>query len=181
MKVPLSWLKEYVEIDVPLEELAERLTLAGLEVNGIERIGATWDRDKIFVGRVLQVEQHPNADRLTLVTVEYGAAQPLKVVTGAPNLQVGESGAKVALALAGARLIDGHSETRQMMTLKPGKIRGVESAGMVCSERELGLSDEHEGIIILPADAPVGTPLADYLGDADDREATREIGRQINV
>jgi phenylalanyl-tRNA synthetase beta chain len=182
MKVPLSWLKEYVEIDLPLEELAERLTLAGMEVNGIERIGATWDRDKIFVGELLKVEQHPNADRLTLVTVAYGAAQPITVVTGAPNIKIGDTGIKVALALTGARLIDGHSETRQMITLKPGKIRGIASAGMVCSERELGLSDEHEGIILLPADAPVGKPLADYLGDAVlDIDLTPNLSRCFSI
>jgi phenylalanyl-tRNA synthetase beta chain len=165
MKIPLSWLKEYVDINVSVETLAEEMTLAGLEVTGIERIGETWDRDTILVGRVIRVEPHPNADRLTMPTVEYGGDAPITLVTGAPNIRVGESGMKVAVALAGARLIDGHSDTRRMITLKPSKLRGVESAGMVCSELELGISDEHEGIMELPADAPVGVPLADYMGD----------------
>ena len=189
MRVPLSWLKEYVDIPVPVDELIERLTLAGLEVVNTEYIGVlppasirhqkqmkpgdvvtgpgriAWDREKIFVGEVVRVEKHPNADRLTLVTVDYGAGEPLTVVTGAPNLKPGDQGQKVAFATAGAVLIDAYADTFKTKKLKPGKIRGILSQGMVCSERELGISDEHEGIIILPQDAPVGTPLADYLGD----------------
>ncbi len=189
MRVPLSWLKEYVDITVPVDELEERLTLAGLEVTNVEYMGVepppsvrwkkqmkpgdvitgpgriVWDREKIFVGEVVRVEKHPNADRLTLVTVDYGAEAPLTVVTGAPNLKPGDSGQKVAFATAGAVLIDAYADTFKTKKLKPGKIRGILSQGMVCSERELGISDEHEGIILLPQDAPVGTPLADYLGD----------------
>jgi len=99
MRIPLSWLRDYVDITLPVEELAERLTLAGLEVESIERIGAEWSREHIFVGQVLEVKPHPNADRLTLATVEYGTGRPLTVVTGAPNLPVGSSGQKVAFAL----------------------------------------------------------------------------------
>jgi len=105
MKVPVSWLKDYVDITMDIEELAERMTLAGLEVASIDHIGSQWDRERIFVGEVLRVEKHPNADRLTVVSVEYGASEPMSVVTGAPNLKVGESGQKVAFAIAGARLI----------------------------------------------------------------------------
>ncbi len=172
MKIPLSWLKDYVDITLPVEQLAERLTLAGLEVESRTRIGELWDRDKIFVGQILAVTRHPDADRLVLARVAYGAAEPLTVVTGAPNLYpyVGQDlsggrGPKVAFAIVGARLIDGHSAERKIVTLKAGKIRGIVSQGMVCSEKELDLSDEHEGILILPWDAPVGMPLADYLGD----------------
>jgi len=165
VNLPLSWLKDYVDITLPVEDLADRLTLAGLEVSGIERIGDWWDRERIVVGQVLEVRPHPNADRLTLPLVEYGGAEPIQVVTGAPNIRVGESGQKVVLALAGSRLIDGHSEGKRWMTLKPGSIRGVRSEAMVCSEKELGISEEHEGILVLPDDAPVGTPLQDYLGD----------------
>ncbi|MCR4407591.1 MAG: phenylalanine--tRNA ligase subunit beta [Anaerolineae bacterium] len=170
MKVPLSWLKDYVDIDMPVEDLAERLTLAGLEVEAIERIGANWDRDKIFVGQIISVDPHPDADRLTLATVDYGAGQPLTVVTGAPNVKVYEGAMpahplKVAFAVVGAQLIDGHYDDGRLLKLKATKIRGVRSEGMVCSEKELGLSDEHEGILYLPADAPVGMPLANYLGD----------------
>ena len=172
MKVPLSWLKDYVDITLPVDKLAERLTLAGLEVESVTRIGEMWERDKLFVGQILAVTQHPDADRLVLARVEYGAAEPLTVVTGAPNLypyagqDLGGRGPKVAFAVVGARLIDGHSAERKIATLKAGKIRGIVSQGMVCSEKELDLSDEHEGILILPDDAPVGTPLVDYMGDA---------------
>lgn len=173
MKIPLSWLKDYVDITQPLEALAQRLTLAGLEVESIERIGDFWERDKIFVGQILEVKRHPDAERLTLALVEYGAGVPQRVVTGAPNLYPyvdqdlsDNRGPKVAFAVVGARLIDGYSEERKIVKLKPSKIRGIVSEGMVCSEKELGLSDAHEGILILPDDAPVGTPLADYLGDA---------------
>jgi phenylalanyl-tRNA synthetase beta chain len=172
MKIPLNWLKDYVDITQPVEKLAERLTLAGLEVDSIRRIGAMWERDKLFVGQLLAVTRHPDADRLVLARVEYGSSEPLTVVTGAPNLYgyVGQDlsggrGPKVAFAVVGARLIDGHSAERKIATLKAGKIRGIMSQGMVCSEKELDLSEEHEGILILPDDAPVGTPLADYLGD----------------
>ncbi|MCS7059820.1 MAG: phenylalanine--tRNA ligase subunit beta [Anaerolineae bacterium] len=170
MLVPISWLKDYVEITLPIEELAERLTLAGLEVEHIEYIGLpgadlVWDRDKIFVGRLLKVERHPNADKLLLATVDYGAPQPIVVVTGAPNIQPGDTGQKVVLALKGARLYDGHKEGRVIMTLKEATLRGIKNDSMVCSEKELGLSDDHEGILLLPDDAPVGVPLADYLGD----------------
>ncbi|MFB0507320.1 MAG: phenylalanine--tRNA ligase subunit beta [Thermodesulfobacteriota bacterium] len=165
MKVPISWLKDYVDITMDIGELAERMTLAGLEVSSIEDIGSQWDREKIFVGEVLRVEKHPNADRLTVVTVDYGAGKPMSVVTGAPNLRVGEKGQKVVFAIAGARLIDGYSQELRYTTLKPSKIRGIPSQGMVCSEKELGLSDEHTGILLLDEDAPVGTPLTEYMGD----------------
>ena len=173
MKIPLSWLKDFVNLTLSPAALAERLTLAGMEVESINQIGELWDRDKVYVGQILDVKRHPEADRLTLVRVEYGGETPLRVVTGAPNLYPyidqdfsGGKGPKVAFALAGARLVDGHSEERRIVKLKPNKIRGIMSEGMVCSEKELDLSEEHEGNLILPDDAPVGTPLADYLGDA---------------
>ncbi len=179
MKVPVSWLQDFVDLTLPIPELAEKLTFAGLEVEDIEYIGVppasnaqdanakglVWARDKIFVAQLIEALPHPNADRLKIVRVAYGASAPAEMVTGAPNINVGDSGQKVVLALEGSRLYDGHKEGRVFMTLKKSKIRGVESAAMVCSEKELGLSEEHEGIIILPDDAPVGTPLADYWGD----------------
>ncbi len=174
MQVPLSWLKEYVDLVVPVRELAERITLAGLEVEEIEQQGDWWNPEKIVVGRVVAVKKHPNADRLTLVEVDYGGPEPEQVVTGAPNLfQYKDTppeqlpGLKVAFARAGAVLIDAYSDERPRpkKELKPAKIRGILSSGMVCSERELGLSEEHEGILFLPEDAPVGVPLRDYLGD----------------
>ena len=190
MKIPLSWLKDYVDITIPVEDLAERLTLAGLEVEAIDYIGLApqrksavqsglaWDRDKIVVAAVLEVRPHPNADRLVLADVDYGvkdlrgAAEPHQVVTGAPNLfeYKGQGRLakplKVVYAKTGATLYDGHQEGRVLATLKPTKIRGVPSDAMVCSEKELGISEEHEGILFLPDDAPVGMPLADYMGDA---------------
>jgi phenylalanyl-tRNA synthetase beta chain len=158
MKVSLSWLKDYVDIKLPVAELARRLAMAGTEVKGWQVVGGSWEN--IFVGQIKAINPHPNADRLTLPTVDLGTSQQT-VVCGAPNLKLGD---KVAFARVGAKLIDGH--TGERITLKAAKIRGVVSEGMVCSEKELGISESHEGIMILPADAPVGKPLADYLGDA---------------
>ncbi|HYI24423.1 MAG TPA: phenylalanine--tRNA ligase subunit beta, partial [Thermomicrobiales bacterium] len=159
MKVPYRWLKDYVATNLSPEELARRMTMAGLEAEKLTRIGDDWNN--VFVGEVIAVNQHPDADRLVLADVEAGVHR-LTVVTGAPNIAAGQ---KVALALAGARLIDGYSEELKYKTLKPGTIRGVKSEGMVCSEKELGISGEHEGILVLEPDAPAGVPLAEYLGD----------------
>lgn len=172
LRTPLSWLNDYVDPTLSPDELAERLTVAGLEVETVEKIGAEWDPETLMVGEVLKVAPHPDADRLCLVTVGYGANDPLTVVTGAPNLlhyrndPMPDAPLKVPFARVGAVVIDGHAEDGRTMKLKPGKIRGVVSEGMVCSEMELGLSDAHEGIMILPSDAPTGQPLAEYLGDA---------------
>ena len=157
MKVSLKWLKEYIDITLPTSNLANRLTMAGTEVKGLQVIGGNWEN--IVVGQIMAINPHPNADRLSLVTIDLGTEQQT-VITGAPNLRLGD---KIAFAYVGAQLIDGHSG--QPVRLKPAKIRGVVSNGMVCSEKELGISDSHEGIMVLPAEAPVGTPLADYLGD----------------
>ncbi|MBF6600766.1 MAG: phenylalanine--tRNA ligase subunit beta [Dehalococcoidia bacterium] len=158
MRISLNWLRAYVDLRLPPEELAERLTVAGLAVESVERTG-DWGPE-IRVARVAAVEPHPNADRLRLATLELAAAARHTVVCGAPNIAVGQ---KVAFATVGARVRDGRSG--EPAVLKAAKIRGVESAGMVLSERELGLSDEHEGILVLPADAPVGAPLGDVIGD----------------
>lgn len=174
MRVPLSWLKEYVDICLPLPELTERLTLAGLEVEAVEAVGVPgaelpWDPQRIRVGEVAEVRPHPDADRLVLAVVRYGAEEWETCVTGAPNLFPylgrGRVSLKVAFAMEGARLWDPYAERPRIMTLKKTNIRGVQSRAMVCSEKELGLSEEHEGILFLPDDAPVGLPLADYLGD----------------
>ncbi len=157
MKVSVNWLKEYVDITLSAADLAERLTMAGSEVKGIQVIGDAWEN--IVVGQITAINPHPDADRLTLVTVDLVTEQRT-VVCGAPNVSLG---AKVAFAPVGAQLIDGHSG--QVVSLKSAKIRGVVSNGMVCSEKELGISDSHQGIMILPDEAPLGTPLADYLGD----------------
>ncbi|MFH1486163.1 MAG: phenylalanine--tRNA ligase subunit beta, partial [Chloroflexota bacterium] len=157
MKVSLKWLREYVDVILSSHELAHRLTMSGTEVGGIQTVGGAWDN--VFVAQLADVSPHPNADRLRLATVDLGADRTT-VVCGAPNLTIGD---KVAFARVGAKLIDGHSG--QPAELKPAKIRGVLSEGMVCSEKELGMSDSHTGIIVLPPDAPLGVPLAEYLGD----------------
>jgi phenylalanyl-tRNA synthetase beta chain len=183
MKIPLNWLRDYVAIDVPPARLIERLTLAGLEVastrvlglpipEGVqvkpEDRGPVWDPDKIVVAEVLGVDKHPNADRLKLPTVTWGEGKVKQLVTGAPNVNIGDKGQKVVLALQGSVLFDGHSEERKLAELKPTKIRGVPSDAMVCSLLELGVSDrkeDHEGILFLEDDAPVGTPVVDFMGD----------------
>lgn len=161
MRVSLKWLQDYVDIGITADDLAQRMTMAGVEIGAIERIGASWDRDKILVGQITARAPHPNADRLQLVTADYGRGA-ITVVTGAWNLEVGD---KVPVALLGARLRNGHSEQHEEVVLKPTKLRGVPSEGMVCSQLELGLGEDHEGIMILPVDAPVGAALVDYLGD----------------
>jgi len=156
MKVSVNWLKDYVDTTLSDAELAQKLTMAGLEVKEMQVIGEHWAN--IFVGQIIAVNPHPNADRLRLVTVDL-AVEQVTVVCGAPNCQVND---KIAFARAGAEVI---SETGQMARLRTVKIRGTESSGMICSDRELGISENHAGILVLPADAPVGKPMADYLGD----------------
>ncbi len=187
MRVPIGWLKEYVNIPVSIANLAERLTLAGLEVASIETIGLpgaalAWDPERIVVGQILEIRPHPDADRLVLATVEYGGGQPKTVVTGAPNLRVGDTGMKVAFALEGACHWDGHSAKPEITTLKGRKVRGIYSDGMVLSEKELGLSDEHTGILLLDARAPVSVPLATYMGDVVlDVEITPNMARCLSM
>jgi phenylalanyl-tRNA synthetase beta chain len=157
MKVSLSWLKDYVDIKIPVAELARKLTMAGTEVKAWQAIGGSWEG--IFVGQITAINPHPNADRLLLPTIDLGTEEKV-VVCGAPNLRIGD---KVAFAHVGARLIDGH--TGELFTLEAARIRGVVSQGMVCSEKELGISESHETIMVLPVEAPLGKPLADYMGD----------------
>lgn len=187
MKVPLSWLREFVDLDIPVLELARRLTLAGLEVEEIRSVGLplaegqqpasgtsltglAWDRDKLVVGAVVEVLPHPSADRLVLCHLDDGT-QMHTVVTGAPNLFPFKGQGridpplKVAYAREGAQLFDGHKPGWERMTLKRTRIRGVDSYSMACSEKELGISDDHQGVILLDPDAPTGMPLADYMGD----------------
>lgn len=193
MRVPLSWLKEFVDIAIPVEELAHRLTQAGLEVAEIERIGVAgaelpWDAEKIVIGNILEVRQHPNADRLVLADVDYGAAEPHTVVTGAPNLFPYKGLGRLAhplkgvYAMEGVALYDGHADGRVKVVLKGRPVRGIMSDAMLCSEKELGISDEHEGILLLPDDAPVGTPLRDYLGDVVlDIDLTPNLARALSI
>ncbi|MCK4963907.1 MAG: phenylalanine--tRNA ligase subunit beta, partial [Dehalococcoidia bacterium] len=132
------------------------MTMSGTEVSGLEATGG-WEN--IVVGEVVAIAPHPNADRLTLATVDLGGER-LTSVCGAPNVAIRQ---KVPFAHIGAQLID--PESGELVSLKKAKIRGVASAGMICSERELSISDRHEGIMVLPPDAPSGTPLNEYLGD----------------
>jgi phenylalanyl-tRNA synthetase beta chain len=157
IKVPVSWLREYVDITIPIDELALKLHMSSTEVKGIER---PWWDDKIRTARVDQLAKHPNADKLLLATVDYGAGAPKTVVTGATNLT---EGAIVPYADEGATIIDGHTGERTVLRGKP--MRGIKSEGMVLSQKELGLSDEHEGIHILDADVPVGAVLREVLGE----------------
>ena len=157
MRVPLSWLKDYVDVDLSPEELAHRLTMAGVEAGNVIQHGG-WT--ECFVGAVMAVEPHPNADRLSLCLVDIGAEQA-RVVCGAPNVAAGQ---KICFAKVGAFLYNTHSGKHE--SLKPARIRGVVSEGMICSELELGLGEGHEGIVVLPEDAPVGAPLDGYLGDS---------------
>ena len=186
MELVYSWLKEYVDSDLSLVDLGNALTMLGMEVENVRLVGLpepkidnagitfngfAWAADKIVVGRVDEVMPHPNADRLVLCRL-FDGEKEYSVLTGAPNLFPFKGKGPldeplmVAYARQGATLIDGHKPGRELTTLKPMKIRGVESFSMICSEKELGISDEHEGVIILDADASVGTPLADYMGDA---------------
>ena len=156
MKVPLSWLRQYVDVNIPPTELAHRLTMAGVEVGEVQETGG-WS--EVYVGSVTSVRQHPNADRLSLCTVTTGIDE-MEVVCGAPNVAEGQ---KICFARVGAFLFNAHSGKHE--TLAAARIRGVESQGMICSKLELGLGEDHTGIIVLPADAPLGEALSDYLGD----------------
>lgn len=193
IKVPLSWLKDFVEIDDNKwspEALAAGLTLRGLEVEAIIRTGAEWD--KIVVGQVLSTAKHPNADRLGLVQTTDGQ-KTYQVITGAMNLKPGD---KIALALPGAKLIDGHALEREgkvegalkhkadlpRFVVKAGKMRGVESDAVACAEFELGVSEYFVDIMVLDPDAPVGTPLAEVLGDTIlDLDLSPNLGRALSI
>ncbi len=206
MLVPLSWLKEFVDIDIPAELLAERLTLAGLEVGHITYLGVpqqtvegvrypasdhlVWDREKLLWGAIREVKPHPNADRLVLAMVDFGGAELEQCVTGAPNLfdykGQGELSQPLytAFAAEGAEVWDGHSDEPKRMILKEKALRGIPNRSMVCSEKELGLSESHEGIILLHDSrgfAP-GTPLQDVLGDVVfEVEFTPNLARAMSI
>ena len=181
MQIPISWLKDYVDIVLPVEELAEKLTIAGLEVEKIDYVGVpggndqdrlVWDREKLLVGQILKVDPHPDADRLVLATVAYGGDEVEVCVTGAPNLFPYLNGGDLTdqklfspFALEGAVVYDGHKEGLTKMTLKGRKLRGIYNRCMVCSEKELGISEEHEGIILFSGDYQPGMPLQDLFGD----------------
>ena len=206
MRVPISWLKEYVDIDIKPEELAEKLTTAGFEVGKIDYIGVpqnqvegirvppsnhlVWDTEKILLGAIKEVKDHPDADKLVLAMVDYGAGELEQCVTGAPNLFAYKGKGELnpplwtAFAMEGAQVWDGHSDEQKLMTLKGKKLRGIYNKSMVCSEKELGITEEHEGIILLDNDDDyvAGTPFVEVLGDVVlDIELTPNLGHGFSV
>jgi tRNA-binding EMAP/Myf-like protein len=155
MRVPLSWLRDYVDFEWSAEELARRLTVLGMEVQSIEHIGGDWQR--VVVGELLEVKPHPRSDRLSLTVVRVADDAPtLAIVCGATNIAAGQ---RVPVALPGAVLPGGRE-------IGVSAIQGEQSQGMLCSGAELGLTDDADGILILDASAPIGAPLEDYVADA---------------
>ena len=155
MKVSLKWLSEYVDVPSDTKAFCDRLDLTGTGVEAIEKTGDAYDG--VVVGYVETCEQHPDSDHMHVVTVDVGAGEPVQIVCGAPNIA---QGIKVPVATIGA-VLPGDFK------IKKSKLRGVTSCGMCCSQRELGMGSNHEGIWILPEDAPVGMPIADYLKLSD--------------
>ncbi|MDH3981760.1 MAG: phenylalanine--tRNA ligase subunit beta, partial [Kiritimatiellaceae bacterium] len=155
MKVSVSWLKEYVDFEDSIEGLSDKLTFAGLEVEAIEKIGS--DFEGVVVGEILTIEPHPGADKLRLCTVEYGAEETMRVVCGAPNVEVG---GKYPFAPVGTTLPGGFE-------LKKAKIRGEVSMGMLCAKDELELGEDHSGLLVLDADLAPGTPFVQVWGEPE--------------
>ncbi|MDX1625803.1 MAG: phenylalanine--tRNA ligase subunit beta [Wenzhouxiangellaceae bacterium] len=155
MRFSVQWLKQWVPVDLAPEDLAERLTAAGLEVDDVQQIGR--DLDGVVVGHITACAPHPDADRLRVCTVEHGASEPSTIVCGAPNAR---EGLKAPLARPGTRLPDGTK-------IKPAKLRGVRSEGMLCSAPELGVGEDADGLLELPADAEAGTAVTEVLGLPD--------------
>ena len=158
MNISYKWLKEYVDFDMSAHEVAEALTSIGLEVGSVEEIQAIkGGLEGLCTGEVLTCEQHPNSDHMHICTVDVGADDALQIVCGAPNVAAGQ---KVIVATIGTKLYAGD----ECFTIKRSKLRGVESLGMICAEDEIGVGQSHDGIIVLPADTPVGMKAADYYG-----------------
>ena len=156
MNISYKWLKEYVDFDLTPQETADALTSCGLEVDALEEVQTVKGGLKgLFVGKVLTCEPHPNSDHLHVTTVDLGKGEPQQIVCGASNVAAGQ---KVIVADLGCVLYDGEQE----FTIKKSKLRGVESFGMICAEDEIGVGTDHAGIIVLPEDAPVGQPAAEY-------------------
>jgi len=172
MKISYSWLKEYIDIENDPEGIAQILTSIGLEVESLEKIEAVkGGLHGVVVGKVLTCEKHPDADKLSVTTVDVGAGEPLNVVCGAPNVAAGQ---KVAVATIGTTLYFNEQE----LTLKRTKIRGAVSEGMICAEDELGLGTSHDGIMVLNENAQVGMPAAEFFQLKDDYQL--EIGLTPN-
>ena len=170
MRVPLSWLRDFSDCDLPPEEIADRLTLGGLEVEAIEKIGVF--SDDVRVAGILSCVDHPRAGKLRQVELDLGGGRRATALTGAPNIRAGMKGTKVATAGPGALLIDAGAEAFELYTVQPRTIQGVESTAVLCSEMELGLSDDHTGVLIVEGkDAAPGHPLRDHMMTETDAEA----------
>ena len=156
MNISYKWLKEYVDFDLTAQQVADALTSTGLEVDALEEVQSIRGGLKgLYVGKVLTCDAHPNSDHLHVTTVDLGKGEPSQIVCGAPNVSAGQ---KVIVADLGCVLYDGDNE----FVIKKSKLRGVESNGMICAEDEIGIGNDHSGIIVLPEDAVVGTPAAEY-------------------
>src|SRR6476659_2016332 len=156
MKFTLSWLKEHLDTSASLAEIVDKLTMIGLEVERVEDKAKQYEAFK--VAQIISAEQHPNADRLRVCQVDNGSGKPLQIVCGAPNAR---AGLKTVLGLPGTYI------PAKNITLSVGKIRDVESQGMMISGAEIGFNEDHSGIIEMPADAPIGKPFAEVLGIAE--------------
>ena len=162
MNISYNWLKDYLDFDLQPDEVAAALTSIGLETGGVEEVQTIkGGLEGLVIGEVLTCEEHPNSDHLHITTVNVGGAEPLQIVCGAPNVAAGQ---KVVVAVNGTKLYDGD----ECFTIKRSKIRGVESNGMICAEDEIGIGTDHAGIIVLPADAVVGSPAKEYYNVKSD-------------
>lgn len=169
MNISYKWLKEYVDFDMTAEQVAEALTSIGLEVGSVEEVQSIRGGLKgLVVGHVLTCEAHPDSDHMHVTTVDVGTDAPLQIVCGAPNVAAGQ---KVIVATLGTKLYDGDKE----FVIKKSKLRGVESLGMICAEDEIGVGHSHDGIMVLPAETPVGLPAATYFGLESDYQIEVDI------
>ena len=158
MKISFDWLKDHIDINEPLETISDNLTQSGLEVEGIQKFEKIkGGLQGIVIGEVLTCEKHPDADKLSITSVDIGEDEPSPIVCGAPNVAAGQ---KVVVATVGAML---YPEGHEPFKIKKAKIRGVVSLGMICAEDELGLGTSHDGIIVLDTDLANGTPAAEFF------------------
>ncbi len=173
MKISIKWLKSVLAVEAPVEEIAHKLSVSGLEVEHIEEWESLPGGLKGFVvGEVLTCEKHPDADRLKITTVNIGSDEPLNIVCGAPNVAAGQ---KVIVATVGTLI---QMEGKEPFEIKKSKIRGAESAGMICAEDEMGMGTNHDGILVLPDDAPVGQAASEYF--RIEQDVVLEIGLTAN-
>src|SRR5688572_441415 len=158
MTISYNWLHDYLPVTIEPERLSIILTAVGLEVESLEKYESLkGGLQGLVIGEVLEREKHPNADKLSVTKVNIGSGEPLQIVCGAPNVAAGQ---KVVVATVGTTI---YPKSGDPLTMKIAKIRGVESQGMICAEDEIGLSDDHAGILVLPDNVKVGTPAAEYF------------------